>query len=119
MGLTIQCNSHLITLVFLFDPLRADPARRRITAMVQAETGESYTYGEVEENVLRLSAGLRALGVQRGVVVEIFGPASDVAIPQLAYGILHAGYASLNSCFLDDVRLWGRCGNIAHGSGSY
>ena len=37
------------------------------------ETGEKYTYGQLEEMVLALSAGLAKLGVNKGVVVQMFG----------------------------------------------
>ncbi|TPX31053.1 hypothetical protein SmJEL517_g05479 [Synchytrium microbalum] len=79
-----------VTDFFLFDPIRKDPQRRSIVALIQAETEESYTYGQVEENVLRLASGLRSMDVRRGVTVQMFGP-SGVEIPQICFGILHAG----------------------------
>ena len=41
--------------------------------MMLHETGEKYTYGQLEEMVLALSAGLAKLGVNKGVVVQMFG----------------------------------------------
>ncbi|TPX32218.1 hypothetical protein SmJEL517_g04605 [Synchytrium microbalum] len=75
---------------FLFDPIRNDPGRRNLVAMLLSETNEKITYGEVEHNVLALSAGLAALGVHKGVVVQMFGP-SGPEFPQIAWAVLHAG----------------------------
>ncbi|TPX33683.1 hypothetical protein SmJEL517_g03493 [Synchytrium microbalum] len=74
----------------LLNPLGSNPSKRNDIAMILHETGEKLTYGELESNVLKLSAGLKNMGVRRGCVVQMFG-ASGPEFPQIVWATLHCG----------------------------
>lgn len=59
-------------------------------ALVEVDTGKSYTYGEVVRNTARFAKALGSLGLRKGHVVVVTLP--NLAIyPVVALGIMAAG----------------------------
>jgi acyl-CoA synthetase (AMP-forming)/AMP-acid ligase II len=63
----------------------------RAPQFIDAITGTMITHGGLRDSALRIAAGLRALGLQRGDTVLLMGPNSLEWI-QTAYGNMAAGH---------------------------
>ncbi|WP_445188419.1 AMP-binding protein [Pseudonocardia sp. Cha107L01] len=73
---------------FLFDSL--DPADARRPAVIDAATGQGYTFGQLTDAVHRVAGALAARGLGRGDVAGLFAPNSP-DYPVVFHGVLAAG----------------------------
>jgi acyl-CoA synthetase (AMP-forming)/AMP-acid ligase II len=73
---------------FLFDPL--DPADARRPAVIDAATGQGYTFGQLTDAVHRVAGALAGRGLGRGDVAGLFAPNSP-DYPVIFHGVLAAG----------------------------
>jgi acyl-CoA synthetase (AMP-forming)/AMP-acid ligase II len=73
---------------FLFDSL--DPADARRPAVIDAATGQGYTFGQLTDAVHRVAGALAARGLGRGDVAALFAPNSP-DFPVVFHGVLAAG----------------------------
>ncbi|MDT7590680.1 MAG: hypothetical protein QOH45_211, partial [Pseudonocardiales bacterium] len=73
---------------FLFDSL--DPADARRPAVIDAATGQGYTFGQLTDAVHRVAGALAARGLGRGDVAALFAPNSP-DYPVVFHGVLAAG----------------------------
>ncbi|MDT7645593.1 MAG: hypothetical protein QOC75_2593, partial [Pseudonocardiales bacterium] len=73
---------------FLFDSL--DPADARRPAVIDATTGQGYTFGQLTDAVHRVAGALATRGLGRGDVAGLFAPNSP-DYPVVFHGVLAAG----------------------------
>jgi len=59
-------------------------------ALIDGSTQRHVTFGELQDNVWRISSGLRRFGIKRGDIVSVFGPNSPEYV-SLFYGVTAAG----------------------------
>jgi acetoacetyl-CoA synthetase len=79
---------------------RTDPDRRAVTACAEQGPGESLTYAQLEAEVARVAAGLRALGVTKGDRVVALAPnVTETVVALLATASIGAIWSSCSPDF--------------------